>query len=52
MAPEIINYSKGEKLTFDCDIFSLGAVFHFLLLKFPLFKGATSSEVEKKNLAC
>lgn len=43
VAPEIISYQKGEKLTTKCDIFSLGCILHILLVKRPLFEGNTSA---------
>ena len=37
VAPEIISYEKGSKLTPECDIFSVGCIFHILLVKRSLF---------------
>ncbi len=45
VAPEIATYKKGEKLTSECDIFSLGVIFHILLLKRPLFEGKSCAEI-------
>jgi serine/threonine protein kinase len=39
VAPEIISCKKGDRLTPACDIFSLGLIFHILLVKRPIFEG-------------
>jgi calcium-dependent protein kinase len=39
IAPEIFALEKGKKIEPVCDIFSLGAIFHELLVKKPLFNG-------------
>lgn len=45
VAPEIITYQNGEKLTTQCDIFSVGCILHILLVKRSLFEGDTAAEV-------
>jgi|JI9StandDraft_2_1071091.scaffolds.fasta_scaffold451327_1 serine/threonine protein kinase len=52
VAPEIISSKKGDKINPECDIFSLGIIFHILLLKRPLFEGKTQEEVYEKNKRC
>ena len=39
VAPEIIALTQSIHLEPTCDIFSLGAIFHILLTRFPLFPG-------------
>ena len=39
VAPEIIKLSQSEHVEPGCDIFSLGAIFHILLVRKPLFEG-------------
>lgn len=52
VAPEIITCQKGQKLSTSCDIFSLGLIFHILLVKRPLFEGRSSDEVYENNRKC
>jgi serine/threonine protein kinase len=49
VAPEIIMLSKSIHLEPTCDMFSLGAVFHYLLINKPLFPGTKYEEVYKNN---
>lgn len=39
VAPQTTTLKKGEHVEPECDIFSLGAIFHILLTKRPLFEG-------------
>ena len=50
MAPEVINI-KDMKTKYDpiCDLFSLGLIFHVLLLGVSAFPGKTYSDVLKQN---
>lgn len=52
VAPEIISCKRGDRLMPECDIFSLGIIFHILLAKRPLFEGKTCEEVYEKNKKC
>ena len=53
VAPEIINIknmnSKSDPI---CDVFSIGLIFHILLLGRPVFPGRTYNEVLTQNRAC
>lgn len=40
VAPEIIQMTECTHVEPICDMFSLGAIFHILLVKKPLFEGA------------
>ena len=42
----------STKYTTACDIFSLGAIFHLLLTKKPLFKSKKNDDMVKENRAC
>jgi calcium-dependent protein kinase len=52
VAPEVINI-KDMKTKYDpiCDIFSLGLIFHILLLGVSAFPGKTYNEVLAQNRA-
>lgn len=52
VAPEVINI-KDMKAKYDpiCDIFSLGLIFHILLLGVSAFPGKTYNEVLAQNRA-
>ena len=52
VAPEVINI-KDMKTKYDpiCDMFSLGLIFHILLLGFSAFPGRTYNEVLAQNRA-
>ena len=52
VAPEVIYYKVGNKLTPKCDMFSLGVVFHIFLCRSHIFNGSTSDEVFRKNKTC
>ena len=52
VAPEVISCKKGDRMTPSCDIFSLGLIFHILLVKRPLFEGKTCEEVYENNKKC
>ncbi|EGR32578.1 protein kinase domain protein [Ichthyophthirius multifiliis] len=53
IAPEIINLKdKTTKYTTQCDIFSLGCIFYFLLTLKPLFMGKTTKETIELNKKC
>ena len=52
VAPEVLACRKGDKMTPSCDIFSLGLIFHILLVKKPLFEGKTCEEVYENNKKC
>lgn len=41
--------NKGEHIEPECDIFSLGAIFHILLVRRPLFEGKKCEEVYENN---
>nr|VVW85832.1 unnamed protein product [Nymphaea colorata] len=49
VAPEIIKLSQCEHIEPVCDVFSLGAVFHLLLSRKPLFAGSKFDEVYTNN---
>ena len=51
MAPEVLTSAKGEHIQPECDIFSLGAIFHLLLVQRPLFEGKKWEEVYESNQA-
>ena len=51
VAPEIIALTQSIHLEPTCDIFSLGAIFHILLTRFPLFPGVKYDEVYRANKA-
>lgn len=40
VAPEIIRLTKSEHVEPICDVFSMGAVFHVLLVRKALFEGS------------
>lgn len=52
MAPEVINI-KDMKTKYDpiCDMFSLGLIFHILLLGVSAFPGRTYNDVLAQNRA-
>lgn len=39
VAPEVTTLEKGKKISPICDMFSLGVIFHILLVARPLFEG-------------
>ena len=49
VAPEIIALSENGHVEPECDIFSVGVIFHILLVKKPIFEGRKYDEVYKKN---
>lgn len=49
VAPEIIALTQNQHIEPHCDIFSLGAIFHILLTRRPLFEGTQYEEVYRKN---
>ena len=49
VAPEIIALTHSQHTEPVCDIFSLGAIFHLLLARKPLFPGTKFDEVYQKN---
>jgi calcium-dependent protein kinase len=49
VAPEVTTLAKGEHIEPECDIFSLGAIFHILLVRRPLFEGKKCEEVYENN---
>lgn len=53
MAPEIVNLKDLKaKYTAICDMFSLGIIFHLLLLRKSPFPGKEYDEVLSQNRAC
>jgi serine/threonine protein kinase len=53
VAPEIATLKdKNVRYESSCDIFSLGVIFHVLLLGKTPFSGITHSEVMKQNKKC
>jgi serine/threonine protein kinase len=48
-APEIL---RGFGYSYNCDIFSLGAVFFNMMTGCYLFSGQTNDEVLRKNKTC
>lgn len=53
MAPEIVNLKDlTAKCDPICDIFSLGVIFHILLMGKSPFPGKTYNEVLAQNRAC
>ena len=49
VAPEIFELQDSKHLEPTCDVFSLGAIFHFLLTGHALFAGKTFEEVARNN---
>lgn len=49
VAPEITTLAKGQKASPVCDVFSVGVIFHILLVKRPLFEGRKFEEVYENN---
>lgn len=50
VAPEVMEAAANEKLfNCNCDVFSLGAIFYFLLTGRQLFEGFSANEVLQKN---
>lgn len=49
VAPEVTRLEKGMKISYMCDIFSVGVIFHILLLARPLFEGKKFEEVYDNN---
>jgi serine/threonine protein kinase len=39
VAPEVTTILKGDHIEPECDIFSLGAIFHIMLVRRQLFEG-------------
>ncbi len=53
VAPEVINIKDMKtKYTPICDMFSLGLIFHLLLLGRSVFKGKTYNEILNENRSC
>ncbi|EAR93192.2 Serine/Threonine kinase domain protein (macronuclear) [Tetrahymena thermophila SB210] len=53
VAPEIINMrDKSQRYDSQCDVFSLGAIFYFLLSLKPLFLGKVTKETIEMNKRC
>lgn len=42
VAPEVIYYKVGNRLSTKCDLFSLGVIFHIFLCRSHIFNGSTS----------
>ena len=49
VAPEVVKLEKGQKISYSCDIFSAGVIFHILLMARPLFGGKKFEEVYDNN---
>lgn len=49
VAPEVTKIVKGEHIEPECDIFSLGAIFHIMLVQKPLFEGRKCEEIYENN---
>ena len=49
VAPEIISLGDNQHVEPECDVFSLGVIFHILLTRKALFEGKGYNEVYKKN---
>jgi len=49
VAPEVARLEKGQKISYACDIFSAGVIFHILLMAKPLFGGKKFEEVYENN---
>lgn len=49
VAPEVTTIKKGDHIEPECDIFSLGAIFHILLVRKQLFEGKRTDEVYENN---
>ena len=53
VAPEIVNLSDSKiRYGCKCDMFSLGVIFHILLLGKSPFDGTTNKEVLMENKIC
>lgn len=49
VAPEVTTILKGDHIEPECDIFSLGAIFHILLVKKQLFEGKKIEDIYENN---
>ena len=49
VAPEIIELNESKPIEPECDIFSVGVIFHILTTRKALFEGSKYDEVYKKN---
>lgn len=49
VAPEILDLKENEICDVSCDVYSLGIIFHLMLLKTCPFDGKTVKEILKKN---
>lgn len=49
VAPEIIALSESRHVEPQCDVFSVGVIFHILLTRRPVFEGTKYEEVYRKN---
>lgn len=49
VAPEIIALTQSEHIEPECDVFSVGAIFHVLLTRKSLFEGVKYEDVYRKN---
>lgn len=49
IAPQIIGMRGQKHIEVSCDIFSLGSLFHVLLMNEYLFSGKNSQEIYEKN---
>ena len=54
MAPEIITYDEksGEFYDLQADMFSIGVIFHILLIKEAAFPGKSRNTILNKNKEC
>lgn len=49
VSPEVTKLQKGEKISTVCDVFSVGVIFHIMLVARPLFSGSKFEEVYDNN---
>jgi serine/threonine protein kinase len=49
VAPEVTTIIRGDHIEPECDIFSLGAIFHIMLVRKQLFEGKRTDEVYENN---
>ena len=49
VSPEVMSSTKNKRIEPESDVFSAGAVFHYLLVEKPLFEGRSADEVLYKN---
>lgn len=51
VAPEIIKITQNQRYGPQCDMFSIGCIFHLIATNIPLFPGTKYDQVYKKNKA-